>query len=122
MTELMAVGGQFSYTMRFSDRYASVRSDTANARATPCWKPTRFTTRSRTCLSGQTFLGGIFDYAEKKDRLEEVTRELEDPNVWNDPDYAQKLGKERASLEAIVATIDELEQGLGDSRTACKPR
>jgi hypothetical protein len=33
-----------------------------------------------------------------------VSRELEDPNVWNDPDYAQKLGKERASLEAIVAT------------------
>ena len=82
----------------------------------PCWKPTRYITRSRTCLSGQTFLGGIFDYAERKDRLEEVSRELEDPNVWNDPDYAQKLGKERSSLEAIAATIDELDQGLGDSR------
>ena len=44
-----------------------------------------------------------------------MTRELEDPNVWSDPDYAQKLGKERASLDAIVATIDTLEQGLGDS-------
>ncbi|WP_155829319.1 peptide chain release factor 2 [Halomonas huangheensis] len=61
-------------------------------------------------------LRGYLDYAEKKDRLEEVTRELEDPGVWNDPDYAQKLGKERASLELIVATIDELDQGLGDSR------
>ena len=102
--------------MRFSDRYTSVRSDLDHARASPCWKPIRFITRSRTCLSGQTFLGGIFDYAERKDRLEEVSRELEDPNVWNDPDYAQKLGKERASLEAIVATIDELDQGLADSR------
>ncbi len=45
-----------------------------------------------------------------------MTRELEDPDVWSDPDYAQKLGKERATLEVIVATIDELEQGLGDSR------
>ena len=45
-----------------------------------------------------------------------MTRELEDPDVWSDPDYAQKLGKERATLEAIVATIDELDQGLGDSR------
>ncbi|WP_163577903.1 peptide chain release factor 2 [Halomonas faecis] len=61
-------------------------------------------------------LRGYLDYAEKKDRLEEVTRELEDPDVWSDPDYAQKLGKERATLEVIVATIDELEQGLGDSR------
>ena len=106
----------FRYTMRFSDRYTSVRSDLDHARASPCWKPIRFITRSRTCLSGQRFLGGIFDYAEKKDRLEEVSRELEDPNGWNDPDYAQKLGKERASLEAIVATIDELDQGLADSR------
>ncbi|MGM0694267.1 MAG: peptide chain release factor 2 [Pseudomonadota bacterium] len=61
-------------------------------------------------------LRGYLDYAEKKDRLEEVTRELEDPDVWSDPDHAQKLGKERATLEGIVATIDELDQGLGDSR------
>ncbi|WP_129140697.1 peptide chain release factor 2 [Modicisalibacter coralii] len=61
-------------------------------------------------------LRGYLDYAEKKDRLEEVTRELENPDVWNDPDYAQKLGKERASLEQIVATIDELDKGLADNR------
>ncbi|MDI4637329.1 MULTISPECIES: peptide chain release factor 2 [Halomonadaceae] len=60
-------------------------------------------------------LRGYLDYAEKKDRLEEVTRELEDPNVWSDPDYAQKLGKERASLEAVVQTIETLEQGLADN-------
>ncbi|WP_227369110.1 peptide chain release factor 2 [Halomonas sp. M20] len=67
-------------------------------------------------LSERTdILRGYLDYAEKKDRLEEVTRELENPNVWNDPDYAQKLGKERASLEQIVATIDELDQGLKDN-------
>ena len=44
-----------------------------------------------------------------------MTRELEDPNVWSDPDYAQKLGKERASLEAVVQTIETLEQGLADN-------
>ncbi|WP_136255510.1 peptide chain release factor 2 [Onishia niordana] len=60
-------------------------------------------------------LRGYLDYAEKKDRLEEVTRELEDPSVWSDPDYAQKLGKERASLEAVVETIEALEQGLADN-------
>ncbi|WP_122983291.1 peptide chain release factor 2 [Halomonas caseinilytica] len=61
-------------------------------------------------------LRGYLDYAEKKERLEEVTRELEDPDVWNDPDHAQKLGKERATLEMVVSTIDALEQGLNDSR------
>ncbi|MDN3524437.1 peptide chain release factor 2 [Halomonas sabkhae] len=61
-------------------------------------------------------LRGYLDYAEKKERLEEVTRELEDPNVWSDPDHAQKLGKERATLEMVVETIDELERGLNDNR------
>ena len=46
--------------------------------------------------------------------MQEVERELEDPNVWNDPDYAQKLGKERSTLEAIVTTVDELTSGLAD--------
>ena len=46
--------------------------------------------------------------------MQEVERELEDPNVWNDPAYAQKLGKERSTLEAIVTTIDELTGGLTD--------
>ncbi|GAA3911274.1 peptide chain release factor 2 [Halomonas cibimaris] len=80
-----------------------------------CWKPTRSISKSRICRRGQRFLGGIFDYAERKDRLEEVTRELEDPDVWSDPERAQKLGKERASLDTIVSTIDTLEQSLGDS-------
>lgn len=41
--------------------------------------------------------------------------ELEDPEVWNDPDRAQALGKERATLEAIVVTLDELFNGLNDA-------
>ena len=61
------------------------------------------------------FLGGIFDYEVKKERLEEVNRELEDSNVWNDPEYAQKLGRERASLELVVTTIENLEAGVTDS-------
>ena len=65
-------------------------------------------------MSVLTFFGGIFDYAAKKEQLEEVTGELEDPEVWNDPARAQALGKERSTLEAIVKTIDELDQGCDD--------
>lgn len=42
-------------------------------------------------------------------------RELEDPEVWNDPERAQALGKERSSLEMVVLTLDELSEGLGDA-------
>ena len=34
--------------------------------------------------------------------------------MWNEPERAQALGKERASLEAVVETIDQLDQGMDD--------
>lgn len=45
----------------------------------------------------------------------EVERELELPDVWNEPARAQALGKERSELEIIVSTIDKLEEGLVDA-------
>ncbi len=58
--------------------------------------------------------GGIFDFEVKIERLEEVNAELEQPDVWNQPEKAQALGKERAALEVVVDTIKNLEQGLED--------
>jgi peptide chain release factor 2 len=58
--------------------------------------------------------GGIFDYEGRKERLTEVQRELEDPEIWNDQERAQALGKERSILEGIVLNIDELGGGLDD--------
>ena len=60
-------------------------------------------------------LGGIFDFDGKVERLEEVTRELEDPNVWNDPEHAQKLGKERSDLDRSVTTQREVIDGVSDA-------
>ncbi len=59
--------------------------------------------------------GGTFDYAERAERLTEVRRELEDPEVWNTPDRAQELGRERASLELVVETIDVLTSSLDEA-------
>ena len=42
--------------------------------------------------------------------------ELENPDIWNDPGKAQRLGKERARLEAIVNTIVALDDGLVEAR------
>ncbi|NUR23454.1 peptide chain release factor 2 [Frateuria sp.] len=61
-------------------------------------------------------LRGYLDYATKRERLEEVSRELESPNVWDDPPRAQELGRERARLDTIVSGIDQLTAGLVDAR------
>ncbi len=61
-------------------------------------------------------LGGTFDYENKKEQLEEVNRELEDPSIWDNPDNATKLGKNKTLLENVVTTIDSLEDGLTDAK------
>lgn len=49
------------------------------------------------------------------ERLEEVSRELENSAIWDDPEKAQSLGKERARLDEIVGTLDALSSGLRDN-------
>ena len=41
-----------------------------------------------------------------------MNRELESPDVWNDAERAQALGRERASLEKVVVGIRTLSEGL----------
>jgi len=60
-------------------------------------------------------LGGSFDFENRRDRLEEVERELADPDVWNDQDRAQALSQERASLERIVSVLGGVGDSLDDS-------
>ncbi|WJW76739.1 peptide chain release factor 2 [Thiohalobacter sp. IOR34] len=61
-------------------------------------------------------LRGYLDYEDKKDRLAEVSRELEDPEIWNEPEKAQALGQERARLEEIVEGLDSIAAALGEAR------
>ncbi|TLX22299.1 peptide chain release factor 2 [Thermomonas fusca] len=57
-------------------------------------------------------LRGYLDYDTKRERLEEVERELEHPGVWNDPARAQALGRERSLLDKTVNGIRNLTDGL----------
>ena len=41
---------------------------------------------------------------------------LEDPNVWNNQENAQKLGKEKRMLEGVVNTLSDVAQGISDSQ------
>ena len=59
--------------------------------------------------------GGIFDYDAKRERLTEVQRELEQPDVWDNPQRAQDLGRERSRLEEEVEGIDNISGGVDDA-------
>lgn len=61
-------------------------------------------------------LRGFLEFDKKAERLEEVTRELELPSIWDKPEYAQALGRERAQLEAVVHQLTELSQSTIDLR------
>ena len=60
-------------------------------------------------------LGGTFDFEAKRERLEEVSRELESPSVWETPERAQALGKERADLDKVVNALSVLDSGLEEA-------
>jgi peptide chain release factor 2 len=65
--------------------------------------------------SAPALSGGFFEYDTKKERLEEVNRELEDPAVWQKPDKAQELGRERAKLSAELDELDGAGKAISDA-------
>jgi peptide chain release factor 2 len=61
--------------------------------------------------------GGIFDFDRSKARLDELNRQVEDPNLWNDQDRAQRLMQERTAIEDSLTAISRIEQQLDDHTT-----
>lgn len=59
--------------------------------------------------------GAIFDYDNKRDRLIEVSAELQRSEIWTDPQRAKDLGRERARLEGIVMPMEHAISGLSDA-------
>src|SRR5579862_8264166 len=70
---------------------------------------------SKTWGSALALFGGFFEYDRKKERLEEVSLELEDPAIWQDPAKAQELGKERARLTTELGVLDRTTQGTAEA-------
>lgn len=50
----------------------------------------------------------------KKERLEEILLELEDPDIWTNPNNAKALNKEKTQLENICIKIDKCFDFLKD--------
>ncbi|MCG6971466.1 MAG: peptide chain release factor 2 [Gammaproteobacteria bacterium] len=72
-------------------------------------------TRIKDMKSRSEALRRYLDVDTKRERLVEVSRELEDPAIWNNPEKAQALGRERAQLEQAVNVLTDLQSGLGES-------
>ncbi|MGO4527103.1 peptide chain release factor 2 [Microvirga sp. 2MCAF35] len=57
------------------------------------------------------------DWDTAQRRLAELNAQAEDPNLWNDADAAQKIMRERTSLEDQITAVKRLEQELEDAIT-----
>ncbi|MDD9877916.1 MAG: peptide chain release factor 2 [Magnetovibrio sp.] len=55
------------------------------------------------------------DYDQAQLRLEELNALAEDPDLWNDPEKAQKVMRERGQLEQGLKAIDEMQRDLDDN-------
>lgn len=64
----------------------------------------------------QVNYGGFFDFDTKQIRLNELTRLLEDPSIWNDSKRTQEIGREKKLLEDTVVTLESMEQQLHDAQ------
>ena len=63
-----------------------------------------------------TSFGGLFDIEAKQERLEEVNLELENPELWNDPERATKISKEKSQLDNVIGVITALDDKLEDAK------
>lgn len=59
--------------------------------------------------------GGVFDLKGKQARLGELDKIISKPDFWDDPERAQKLGRERAQLADLVAFWDGLSREVRET-------
>ncbi|MGQ0505860.1 MAG: peptide chain release factor 2 [Myxococcaceae bacterium] len=62
-------------------------------------------------------LRGSLDVDRKKSRIALIERDSAQPTFWDDNTKAQGLLKEKSTLEAVVAQVDEAVRGLDDAVT-----
>ena len=61
-------------------------------------------------------LSDHLELEEKQERLEEVQLELENPDVWSNPEKAQSLGKEKVQLDNLCETFSKSNSILSDAK------
>src|SRR4029453_112578 len=89
-------------------------------------RPRRPTSSSRSNCSG-----GVFDWEPALRKLDELNARVEDPTLWDNPDQAQAISRERSRLAAQGEAVPALERdfrdaggfgGPADGGGPCRPR
>ncbi len=70
---------------------------------------------SETIEKSLALLAQRMDYETAAYRLEEFNARVEDPNLWDDPDAAQKLMRERQALVDALERYEGMKQELSDN-------
>src|SRR5437870_9555076 len=73
-------------------------------------RPPRPTSSSRSNCSG-----GVFDWEPALRKLDELNARVEDPSLWNNPDEAQAVSRDRSRLAAQIDSVKALERDLADA-------
>ena len=73
-------------------------------------RPPRPTSSSRSTCSG-----GVFDWEPALRKLDELNARVEDPTLWDRPDQAQAVTRERSRLAASIEAVKGLERDLADA-------
>jgi peptide chain release factor 2 len=60
-------------------------------------------------------LGQRMGLGDRQHRLEEFNARVEDPDLWNDPERAQKLMRERQLLVDQIGTYEAIKSELNDN-------
>src|SRR5439155_10886786 len=91
---------------------AAAESDSRTATDTERWN--RSSSVPTTCRRRSSSSRSIFDLPKKGQRLDALQRELADPNIWQDPQRAQRLAQESKGLREEVQVWRKLEARVRD--------
>ncbi|MCI5639860.1 MAG: peptide chain release factor 2 [Lachnospiraceae bacterium] len=62
-------------------------------------------------------MGNSLDLANKKDRVEELDKTMEEPGFWDDPEYSTKIVQESKKLKTVIERFEALESSRDDILT-----
>lgn len=60
-------------------------------------------------------MGGFFDAPRRRSELENLEKQISEPDFWNDSEPAQKIVQQRSRIEKALALQENFETGISDA-------